>query len=122
MKNKLRFALAFVLLALMLTQVAFAANCEFTFTANGKTYYAIHNTAEGYYQCLNPEKDTSPRFNDPSAEYLAYDNAFYAAKVQHTCPYQDLGDESIPMALLYGSVVLVAISAIIVHQKRKRIQ
>lgn len=34
----------------------------------------------------------------------------------------DLGDENVPMALLYGGVVLVAISAIIVHQKRKRIQ
>lgn len=34
----------------------------------------------------------------------------------------DLGDENVPMALLYGGVVLVAISAIIVHQKRKRVQ
>ena len=34
----------------------------------------------------------------------------------------DLGDENVPMALLYGGVVLVAISAIIIHQKRKRIQ
>lgn len=34
----------------------------------------------------------------------------------------DLGDESVPMTLLYGGMVLAAISAVIVHWKRMRIQ
>ena len=127
MRRMMKIALVFVIMVLMCSQVAFAASCDFTFTANGKTYYAIHNVTEGYYECLNPEKDTSPSFNDPSPEYLAYSLAFDAAKYQHhaTCPYvngSDLGDENVPMTLLYGGVVLAAISAIIVHQKRTRIQ
>lgn len=78
-----------LLIVVLVSQFAFATNCEFTFTANGKTYYAIHNTAEGYYQCLNPEDEnnnsSSFSFTNPSDEYVAYDKAFYAAKVQHTC-------------------------------------
>lgn len=127
MSRMMKIALVFVTMVLMCSQVAFAANCEFTFTANGKTYYAIHNSAEGYYQCLNPEPDTSLSFNDPSPEHLAYSLALDNAKAQHhaACPYVsggDLGDQSVPMALLYGGVVLVAISVIIVHKKRMRIQ
>lgn len=127
MRRVARIALAFVIMILMFSQVAFAANCDFTFTANGKTYYATHHATDGYYECFNPEPDTSPSFNDPSPEHLAYSLAFRAAKAQHhaVCPYVndgDLGDARIPMAWLYGGVVLVAISAVIVHWKRMRIQ
>lgn len=127
MRRMMKIALAFVIMILMFSQVAFAANCEFTFTANGKTYYVIHNTAEGYYQCLNPEKFAIQTFNNPSDEDIAWERALDAAKDQHhaVCPYVnggDLGDENVPMTLLYGGVVLAAISAIIVHQKRTRIQ
>ena len=127
MKNKLRFTLAFVLLAFMLAQAAFAANCEFTFTANGKIYYGIHNAAEGYYQCLNPEKYAIQTFNNPSDEDIAWERAWDAAKDQHhaVCPYVnggDLGDERAPMSLLYAGAALASISAIVIHHKRKRIQ
>ena len=127
MRRMTRIALAFVIMILMFSQVALAANCEFTFTANGKTYYGIHNTAEGYYQCLNRELYAIQTFNNPSDEDIAWERAWDAAKDQHhaACPYVsggDLGDENVPMTLLYGGVVLAAISAIIVHQKRTRIQ
>ena len=126
MKEKLRFSFVLVLLALMFVQVAFASNCEFTFSANGKTYYAIHHATDGYYECLNREPDTSPNFNDPSPEHLAYSLAFDDAKDQHhaACPYvngRDLGDESVPMTLLCGGMALAAVSAILVHRKRKSI-
>ena len=127
MRRTNRLILAFIVMVFMFSQVAFAANCDFTFTANGKTYYATHHATDGYYECFNPEPDTSPSFNDPSPEHLAYSLALDAAKDQHhaACPYvssAELGDESVPMTLLYGGVVLAAISAIIVHQKRTRIQ
>ncbi len=127
MKAKLRFSMAIILIVLMLSQVAFAATCDITFTSNGVTHYAIHHTeGTGWFEVLNPVRDTSTSFNNESEEYIAYSQAYTIATEQHlaTCPYYnyDLGDESIPMALLYGGVVLVAISAIIVHQKRKGIQ
>ena len=127
MRRTSRLILAFIVMVFMFSQVAFAANCEFTFTANGKTYYGIHNTTEGYYQCLNPEKYALQTFNDPSDVDIAWERAWDAAKAQHhaACPYVndgDLGDARIPMAWLYGGVVLVAISAVIVHWKRMRIQ
>lgn len=127
MRRMMKITLVFIVMVFMFSQVAFAANCDFTFTANGKTYYATHHATDGYYECFNPEPDTSPSFNDPSPEHLAYSLAFDAAKAQHhaVCPYVnggDLGDENVPMTLLYSGVVLAAISAIIVHQKRTRIQ
>lgn len=102
-----------LLIVVLVSQFAFATNCEFTFTANGKTYYAIHNTAEGYYQCLNPEDEnnnsSSFSFTNPSDEYVAYDKAFYAAKVQHTCATDlDASDYFTPMYISEEDVMSVS--------------
>lgn len=109
MKPRVMNSTMILSIVVLVSQIAFAANCEFNFTANGKTYYAIHNTTEGCYECLNPEHDTSPLFNDPSAEYLEYDNAFYAARVQHTCATeQDVSDYFTPMYISDEDVIAVS--------------
>jgi len=102
-----------ILIAVLFSEIALAMNCEFTFTANGKTYYAIHNTEDGYYRCINPEDENNNSsgfsFTDPSDEYVAYDKAFHAAKVQHTCDTEmDASDYFTPMYISEEDVMAVS--------------
>jgi len=119
--KRFKYLLVFILAVMMLTQTALAATCNISFTANGKTYHAIHHPeGTGYFTVLGDHPYITPMDHDPNPEYEAYDRAYQIATMNHvaTCPHYALGDESIPLYLLCAAAVLAAIGAVAVHKKR----
>lgn len=124
MKAKLIPAAVILLAVVIVTQAALASTCSFTFESGGVTYHAIHHVdSQGsWFEVTDGMADTSASFDNPSAAYVAYENALYAATAAHvaSCPYMhhDLGDDSAPLLLLCAGAALAAIAAVIVHRKR----
>ena len=128
MKTYIRFCLALILTVLLIASAALAdSTCTFTFTALGKTYQGYHEIRgnSSSYRVPNRVMDTSPSFDWITSEYAIYSAAERAAIEKHAavCPYtHNLGDERVPMALIYGGAALAVIAILVVHKKRKSLR
>ena len=119
MKTNIRFCLALILVILLVASAALADSiCTFTFTALGRTYQGYHEIRGNNSNYRVP--------NSPSGwwttETLSYSAAESAAIKKHAevCPYtHNLGDDRVPMPLLYGGAALAVVAILIVHKKRK---
>ena len=122
MKTNIRFCLALILTVLLIASAALAdSTCTFTFTALGKTYQGYHEIRGNSSNYRVP--------NSPSGwwttETLSYSAAESAAIKKHAevCPYtHNLGDNRVPMALIYGGAALAAVAILVFHKKRKSLR
>ena len=122
MKTNIRFCLALILVVLLIASAALAdSTCTFTFTALGRTYQGYHEIRGNNSNYRVP--------NSPSGwwttETLSYSAAESAAIKQHAavCPYtHNLGDDRVPMALIYGGAALAVVAILVVHKKRKSLR
>ena len=129
MKTHIRFCLALILVVLLITSTALADSiCSFTFTSQGRTYHVYHRHDGKTSQFDIPDKMTLP-FNDmayfPGREYYAYLEDRDAAIERHTavCPYtHNLGDDRVPMGLIYGGAALAVVAILVVHKRRKSLR
>ena len=124
MKAKIRLSILLICIALLISAAAFA-DCEFTFNANGRTYHVTHVPSDFEWYMMPHQGEPEYDFLNPSKEYIEFNNAYKAAISQHraTCPYQNnLGDERIPMPLIYGGAALAAVAILVVHTKRKALR
>ena len=131
MKTYIRFCLALILAILLIASTALAdTTCSYSFTSQGKIYNATHHIKNGdvynsYYTVPNPVRDTDIGFDHPSQAYLIYNQDASNAWWRHlaTCPYNhNLGDERVPMALIYGGAALAVVAILVVHKKRKSLR
>ena len=119
MKTNIRFILALILAVLLITSAALAdSTCTFTFTALGRTYQGYHEIRGNSSNYRVP--------NSPSGwwttETLSYSAAESAAIEKHAavCPYtHNLGDDRVPMTLIYGGAALAVVAILVVHKKRR---
>ena len=122
MKTNIRFCLALILTVLLIASAALAdSTCTFTFTALGKTYQGYHEIRGNSSNYRVP--------NSPSGwwttETLSYSAAESAAIKKHAevCPYtHNLGDNRVPMELIYGGTALAVVAILVVHKRRKTLQ
>lgn len=122
MKTNIRFCLALILVVLLIASAALAdSTCTFTFTALGRTYQGYHEIRGNNSNYRVP--------NSPSGwwttETLSYSAAESAAIKQHAavCPYtHNLGDDRVPMALIYGGAALAVVAILVVHKKRRALR
>ena len=123
MKTYIRFCLALILAILLIASTALAdSTCTFTFTALGKTYQGYHEIRGNNSNYRVPN---SPSGGWWTTETLSYSAAESAAIKQHAavCPYtHNLGDDRLPMNLIYGGAALVAVAILVVHKKRKSLR
>lgn len=129
MKTNIRFCLALILVVLLITSTALADSiCSFTFTsASGITYQGYHHIEgnHSWFEVPNRVQDRSPSFDWITQEYAIYQAAESAAIEKHAavCPYMhNLGDDRVPMALIYGGAALAVVAILIVHKKRKSLR
>lgn len=123
MRTKIGCLLVICLIAMLFMSAAFAdTTCSYSFTSQGKTYYAVHDVKNSYYTVSNPLRNTHIDFTNSSLEYRIYEDDAFKAWRQHlaVCPYaHNLGDVRVPMPLLYSSAALAVVAILIVHKKRK---